>query len=99
LMGTLRWEKETEESAKQVRHRAEFDHKRRELRFAEANTRAQIKALQLDLERQRAALDLNSGESNIHIASSSLRETELRKRRGADPARALARKHAKGAAK
>ncbi|RPI40885.1 MAG: hypothetical protein EHM59_21345, partial [Betaproteobacteria bacterium] len=99
LMGTLRWEKETEESAKQVRHRAEFDRKRRELRFAEANTSAQIKALQLDLERQRAALALNSGESNIHTASSSQREIELRKRRGADPARALARKHAKGAAK
>jgi len=99
LMGTLRWEKETEESAKQVRHRAEFDHKRRELRFAEANTSAQIKALQLDLERQRAALALNSGEDNMHTASASLREIELRKRRGADPARALARKHAKGAAK
>jgi len=99
LMGTLRWEKETEESAKQVRHRAEFDHKRRELRFAEANTSAQIKALQLDLERQRAALALSSGEDNMHTASASLREIELRKRRGADPARALARKHAKGAAK
>jgi hypothetical protein len=98
-MGTLRWEKETEESAKQVRHRAEFDHKRRELRFAEANTSAQIKALQLDLERQRAALALNSGENSIHTASSSLRQIELRKRRGADPAQASARKPAKGAAK
>src|SRR5439155_9203380 len=31
LMGTLRWEKEAEENARKTRHRAEFDHKRREL--------------------------------------------------------------------
>lgn len=98
LMGTLRWEKEAEVSAKQTRHRAEFDHKHRELEFIEANTSAQIKALQLDLERQRAALVLNSGEDNIHTLASKLREIELRRRRGADrdPARALARKHAIG---
>jgi len=99
LMGTLRWEKEAEESAKQTRHRAEFEHKRRELRLAEANTSAQIKALQLDLERQRAALTLSSGEDSLHTTSSNLRESELRKRRGADPARASTKKHANGAAK
>jgi circadian clock protein KaiC len=96
LMGTLRWEKEAEESAKRVRHRAEFDHKRRALQFVEASTSAQIKALQLDLERQRAALALNSGEDHIHTASSNLRESELRRRRGADPAPVLARKRTKG---
>ena len=96
LMGTLRWEKEAEESAKQTRQRAEFDHKRRELQFVEANTSAQIKALQLDLERQRAALALNSGEDNIQTVASNLREIELRIRRGADPARASASKHANG---
>jgi circadian clock protein KaiC len=99
LMGTLRWEKEAEESAKKVRHRAEFDHKSRELQFAEASTRAQIKALQLDLERQRAELVLNSGEDDVHTASSTQRESELRRRRGADPARTLARKRTNGAAK
>lgn len=99
LMGTLRWEKEAEESTKQDRHSAEFDHKRRELQFIEANTSAQIKALQLDLERQRAALTLSSGEDNIHSAALKLREIELRKRRGADSPPALARKHTKGAAK
>jgi len=99
LMGTLRWEKEAEESAKQIRHRAEFVHKRRELQFAEANTSAQIKALQLDLERQRAALALNSGEDTIRTASSNLRESEIRRRRGADPARASARKQTNGAEK
>jgi len=43
LMGTLRWEKESEETAKQARHRAEFNHKRRELQFVEANTSARSK--------------------------------------------------------
>jgi len=99
LMGTLRWEKEAEGSARQARHRAEFDHKRRELQFVEANTSAQINALQLDLERQRAALALNSGEDNIHTIDSKLREIELRKRRGAAPAPASAGKQTKGAAK
>ncbi len=99
LMGTLRWEKEAEEAAKQARHRAAFEHKRRELQFVEANTSAQIKALQLDLERQRAALALNSGEDDSHTVASKRREVELRQRRGADPAPAWPRKHTKGAAK
>lgn len=99
LMGTLRWEKEAEEGAKQVRHRAEYEHRRRELEFAEANTGAQIKALQLDLERQRAALALASGEDHMHTAASTLRESELRRRRGADPAMVSAGKHTNGAAK
>jgi circadian clock protein KaiC len=98
LMGTLRWEKEAEERAKQVRHRTEFDHKRRELEFVEADISAQIKALQLDLQRHRAALTLNSGEDDIHTDASKLRESELRKRRGADPAPASPGKRTKGAA-
>ena len=99
LMGTLRWEKEAEESAKNLRHRTEFDHKRRELQFAEASTSAQIKALQLNLERQRAELALYSGENDVHTASSTQRESELRRRRGADPADVSARKSGNGAAK
>jgi len=99
LMGTLRWEKEAEESAKQARHRAEFDHSRRELQFVEANISAQINALQLDLERHRAGLALNSGEDNSRTGALKLREIELRKRRGADPAPASAGKPTKGVAK
>jgi len=98
LMGTLRWEKEAEERASKVRHSAEFEHKRRELQFAEASTNAQIKALQLDLERQRAELALYSGERDVRVASSSQQETELRRRRGADP-EVMARKSGNGAAK
>jgi len=92
LMGTLRWEKEAEESARKARHRAEFEHKRRELQFAEANTSAQIKALQMDLERQRAQLALYSGENEVRHISSSERENELRRRRSADPAGLSTRK-------
>ncbi|MNC88458.1 hypothetical protein D3C83_42740 [compost metagenome] len=98
-MGTLRWEKEAEESARKIRHRAEFDHKRRELQFAEANTRAQIKALQMDLQRQRAELAVHSGENQVRNVSSSERENELRRRRGADPAGLSSRKSGNGAAK
>ena len=86
LMGTLRWEKEAEESARKARHGAEFERKRRELQLAEAKTSAQIKALQIDLQRQRAELSLLASEYEVRIASSSDRENELRRRRGADPA-------------
>ncbi|MDP2742613.1 MAG: hypothetical protein Q8O50_03985, partial [Hydrogenophaga sp.] len=99
LMGTLRWEKEAEVSARQDQMRADFDRQRRELEFAEANTSAQIKVLQLDLERQRAALALNTGNDNIHTASSTLREFELRKRRSADPSKVTAGKRESEASK
>lgn len=84
LMGTLRWEKEGEESAKTNRRRVEFDHKRGELQVAEADTRARINALQLDLERQRAELAMYSSENDARIVSSSDRENELRRIRSAD---------------
>ncbi len=86
LMGTLRWEKESEEKAKTTQRRAEFDHKRRELQVAEADTRARIKALQQDLERQRVELAMYSSENEARIVSSSDRENELRRIRSADPA-------------
>ena len=86
LMGTLRWEKEAEESARKTQRYAEFDHKRRELQFAEANTSAQIKALQMDLQRQRTALAMYSSDNNVRNVSSSDREKKLRKMRSADPA-------------
>jgi circadian clock protein KaiC len=84
LMGTLRWEKEAEDSARKSRQRTEFDQKRRELEFAEASTGAQIRALQLDLQRQRAELAMYSGQDDVRTVTSTARETELRKRRSAD---------------
>jgi circadian clock protein KaiC len=86
LMGTLRWEKEGEEKAKTIQRRAEFDHKRHELQVAEAGTRAQIKVLQQDLERQRLELQMYSSDNEARIVSSSDREQELRRIRSADPA-------------
>ena len=99
LMGTLRWEKEAEENARKGRQRVEFDQKHRALQSAEANTNAQIKALQMDLQRQRAELALYAGEDEVRKVSSSERESELRKRRGADPADRSPRKSGNGAAK
>jgi circadian clock protein KaiC len=90
LMGTLRWEKEAEESAKQLRHRADIDRKRRELQIADAATRAQIKNLQRELERQAAELATDLKENEVSNFSSSEREAELRKMRNADaPERSL----------
>ncbi len=84
LMGTLRWEKEAEELAKQQQRRVEFEHKQRELEFAEADTQARIKALELDLQRQQAELALYTLDGEARVLSSSEREYELRRMRGAD---------------
>ena len=99
LMGTLRWEKEAEENARQLRQRAEFEQKRRELQSAEARTRAGIAELQADLERQRAELVRYTEERELHNASSGKRQSDLRKRRSADPASLASRKSGNGAAK
>ncbi len=84
LMGTLRWEKETEVSATKKQRRADVDLKLRELHFAEADTRMRIQALELDLQRQRAELASYSRGNESLTLSSSERENELRKLRSAD---------------
>lgn len=99
LMGTLRWEREAEESSRKIRQRQEFDQKRRELQFAEARTRSQIKSLRLELQRQRAELALSSGEDAGRSVSSSNRESQRRKRRSADPAPIFSSRNGNGAPK
>jgi circadian clock protein KaiC len=86
LMGTMRWEKEDEERAMTVQRRTEFDHKRGALELAEADTRARIKSLEHDLDRQRMELASYSRSNDARIVSSSDREKELRRIRSADPA-------------
>ena len=84
LMGTLRWEKEAEDRARAVIRETESSLKRRELQFAEADTSARIAALQLDLERQRAALELNTRNDAARHVTSGEQLTELRRLRGAN---------------
>jgi len=85
LMGTLRWEKEDEERAKGLERRSEVARKRVSLELAEADTRARIKSLEHDLERQRVELAAYSSDDHARIVSSTDREKALRKIRSADP--------------
>jgi len=85
LMGTLRWEKEVEEKVKQNQRRADFEHRKRDLQFAEADTRARITALEIDLQRKRAELALYSKDDEAQGLSLTERDSDLRRRRGADP--------------
>jgi circadian clock protein KaiC len=87
LMGTLRWEKEAEESAIKKRQRAEHENKRRELQFAEADIRARIKALQLDLQRQQGELALYSSDYAASTETLSDKKNQLHELRSTDPAR------------
>jgi circadian clock protein KaiC len=84
LMGTLRWEKEDEERAKTMQRRSEFDQKRVALELAETDTRARIKVLEHDLERQRVELAAYFSDDQARIVSSSDREESLRRIRSAD---------------
>jgi circadian clock protein KaiC len=86
LMGTLRWEKEIEESAKSQRHAAELESKRRELQLVEADIHARIKALQLDLQRQRDELALYARDHAASMATSSKKKSPLHEMRSTDPA-------------
>jgi circadian clock protein KaiC len=86
LMGTLRWEKEAEESARKKRQSAEHENKRRELQFAEMEIRARIKALQLDLQRQQGELALYSSDHAAILMTSSEKENQLHKLRSTNPA-------------
>jgi circadian clock protein KaiC len=84
LMGALRWEKEDEERAKTIQRRSEFDQKRLALELAETDTRARIKVLEHDLERQRVELATYFSDDRARIVSSTEREKSLRRIRSAD---------------
>jgi circadian clock protein KaiC len=95
LMGTLRWEKEAEERTRKLRQQAEFQHKRRDLQFAEADIAARMSALQLDLDRRRAELALYASDDQAQHVSSGEWQTQLRRLRGADTAATPASAHGK----
>ncbi len=84
LMGTLRWEKEDEERANTLQRRSEFEQKRMVLELTEAETRARISALELELGRQRVELAKYSSDDEARLVSSSDREKSLRRIRSAD---------------
>ncbi len=84
LMGTLRWERETEERDRKLQRGAEFTQKRRELQFAEADITARIAALQLDLDKQRSELALYARSDEVRHTSQGEHKDELRKLRGGD---------------
>ena len=88
LMGTLRWEKEAEDRARKLLRHSEFNQKRRELQFAEADAAARIAALQLDLDRQRAELARYSRDEEARQEASGDWQQELLRMRGSDGAHA-----------
>jgi circadian clock protein KaiC len=81
LMGTRRWEKEADVAASRARQLVESEHKQRALNHVIARTEAEIKVLELDLERQRAELGISSREELTRQVSSLSREDELRNKR------------------
>jgi circadian clock protein KaiC len=91
LMGTLRWERETEDRDRKLQQSAEFTRKRRELQFAEADLTARIAAMQLDLDQQRSELAHYTRSDEVRHTSLGAHQDELRKMRGGDSRSARSR--------
>ena len=85
LMGTLRWERESEERERKLQRSMDFAHKRRELKFTEADITARIAGLQLDLDKQRSELALYTHSDEVRHSSLGEHQDELRKLRGGEP--------------
>lgn len=81
LMGTRRWEKEADIADSRSRKLVESENRQRALNYAVARTEAEIKVLQLDLERQQAELRVSSSEDLSREVSSLSREEALRTKR------------------
>lgn len=75
LMGTERFERKQAHQQEQERAQAELERKRRDLALAEAEIRAQVEALNRELEARRAALESAEQE---HQALADLREAQRR---------------------
>ena len=81
LMGTRRWEREADAADSRARELIESELNRQALNHAVARTEAEIKVLQLDLERRRAELMASSSKDSTREASSLLRKDGLRAQR------------------
>ena len=81
LMGTRRWEREADAADSRAQQLIESELHRQLLSHAVARTEAEIKVLQLDLERRRAELMVSSSGDLTREASSETRRGELRAQR------------------
>ncbi len=85
LMGTHRWQKETDDADSRKQQLVESEHNRQALRYAEARIEAQIRILQLELEQQRADLQVSLNEELTREVSSLAHEDDLRVKRKNPP--------------
>jgi circadian clock protein KaiC len=81
LMGTMRWEKESEDSLERERRRTQFETKRRELQWLESEAEARLQAVRRELEVRRAELEGLEREQEILQQRSSTHLADLRERR------------------
>ena len=88
LVGTARWEKETELREAQRRARAQAERQQALLEHAEAEIDARMAALQHEREARRAELKAALTEQQERVSRQSSARDEVLRRRGADAERA-----------
>lgn len=84
LMGTARWEKETEEKLKKEALEIEVACKRRELEFAEAEINARSQGLSRELEAKKNELVLLTLKDKTHAEEQRQKSVDFLLKRGAD---------------
>jgi circadian clock protein KaiC len=87
LMGTARWEKETQEKTQELLRLAEFERKRRELGLAAASIQAQLQALHQELEAQQSEVALLEAEEKGRLVREGEERAERVHLRGGGEAR------------
>ncbi len=84
LMGTARWEKESQQRAQQMRSQREIMERRRQLELLEAETSARIAALQRELEARKAELATLEEEAKAQLARLARDQAKILELRHAD---------------
>ncbi|MDB6118106.1 MAG: hypothetical protein JWO08_1887 [Verrucomicrobiaceae bacterium] len=84
LMGTMRWEMEQAELAKQLVVQTESRRQLADLKLAEVDLTGRLKALECELEAKRAERDVLKHSDVLHQSGLVARQLELRGLRGAD---------------
>ena len=84
LVGTARWERETQRQVEQQRRQAEATRRRAQLEFAEAEIKARMAALERELAARRAELDDGASDERDLATRQQLDEAAIRRLRRAD---------------
>jgi circadian clock protein KaiC len=84
VMGTLRWQRDAKDKMEAERRRREFEHKQREVKFAEAELETRVTALRRELELKQLELQSFRADDIARLGTAKTYRDQLLVQRGAD---------------